>query len=203
MRAIDEREAGIRNKADMRRAEPLPTSPSGVSHPGDTEVTESKASRPQSFSIGGAFGSAAQWTAQQCGHASTFAIACLVIVVWAATGPIFNYSDTWQLIINTGTTIVTFLMVFLIQNTQNRDSAEMHLKLDELIRVSESARNRLLDLKDLSEDELKRLKRNFEQLAAGSEDDTLLQKAADDLTAARSEIKAAQEKVISVAGGRS
>ena len=94
-------------------------------------------------------------------------MACAVIVLWAVTGPVFHYSDTWQLIINTGTTIVTFLMVFLIQNTQNRDSAVLHLKLDELIRVSETARNNLLDLEGLTEEELKRLKGSFTKLAGG------------------------------------
>ncbi|MBN8898973.1 MAG: low affinity iron permease family protein, partial [Rhodospirillales bacterium] len=85
--------------------------------------------------ISNAFSKAAHWTATQCGRAPTFMTAVAVIVVWAATGPMFHYSDTWQLIINTGTTIVTFLMVFLIQNTQNRDTAAIQLKLDELIRA--------------------------------------------------------------------
>src|SRR5271156_993955 len=98
------------------------------------------------FSATGAFNSAAQWTSQQCGRASTFAVACVVIVVWAVTGPLFQYSDTWQLVINTGTTIVTFLMVFLLQNAQNRDSTTIQLKLDELIRSNEAARNKLLAL---------------------------------------------------------
>ncbi len=93
----------------------------------------------------------------------------MAVVVWAATGPIFHYSDTWQLVINTGTTIVTFLMVFLIQNTQNRESAAVLLKLDELIRASEFARNRLLTLEDLTEDELAELKRGFAKVAQGSE----------------------------------
>ena len=81
------------------------------------------------------FSKIAQWTAQQCGRASTFIVACIIIIVWAVTGPVFDYSDTWQLIINTGTTIVTFLMVFLMQNTQNRDTVSIQLKLDELIRA--------------------------------------------------------------------
>jgi low affinity Fe/Cu permease len=81
----------------------------------------------------------------------------LVIVVWALTGPTFHFSDTWQLIINTGTTIVTFLMVFLIQNTQNRDAKAMHLKLDEIIRALGKARNELLDLEDLSDEEMKKI----------------------------------------------
>jgi low affinity Fe/Cu permease len=116
-------------------------------------------------SINSIFSTAAQWTARQCGRASTFALAGVAVLVWAATGPIFNYSDTWQLVINTGTTIVTFLMVFLIQNTQNRDMSTLHLKLDELIRVNESARNKLLDLEDMTEEELDHLKGRFSRLA--------------------------------------
>jgi low affinity Fe/Cu permease len=103
------------------------------------------------------------------GSAWMFSVAILVIVVWAATGHYFDYSDTWQLIINTGTTIVTFLMVFLIQNTQNRDSKAMQLKLDELIRAVGGARNRLVDLEKLSDDELKKLKREFERISLRAE----------------------------------
>jgi low affinity Fe/Cu permease len=99
------------------------------------------------------------------GSAWMFALAILIIVVWAATGPTFHYSDTWQLIINTGTTIVTFLMVFLIQNTQNRDTKAVHLKLDELIRALGGARNNLVDLEKLSDEELKKLEREFERLS--------------------------------------
>ena len=91
-------------------------------------------------------------------------VAIFIIVVWAMLGPTFHYSDTWQLIINTGTTIVTFLMVFLIQNTQNRDAKAVHLKLDELIRAISGARNNLLDLEELSEDELKKLEEDFKRL---------------------------------------
>jgi low affinity Fe/Cu permease len=94
-----------------------------------------------------------------------FTIAILIIVVWAATGPTFHYSDTWQLIINTGTTIVTFLMVFLIQNTQNRDAKAVHLKLDELIRALTGARNHLVDLEELSDEELKKLEQEFKRLS--------------------------------------
>jgi len=95
----------------------------------------------------------------------------LIIVVWAVTGPLFGYSDTWQLIINTGTTIVTFLMVFLIQNTQNRDSEEMQLKLDELIRAINGAHNGLLDLEELTEEDLERIKARYEALARKSRED--------------------------------
>src|SRR4051795_11438182 len=112
------------------------------------------------------FSQAAHWTARQCGRASVFVAALVLIIAWAVTGPFFHYSDTWQLIINTSTTIVTFLMVFLLQNTQNRDTAAIQLKLDELIRANQNARNMMLCLEDLSEDELKRVKATFESLAA-------------------------------------
>jgi low affinity Fe/Cu permease len=98
------------------------------------------------------------------GTAWAFVIAIGIIVVWAATGHFFSYSDTWQLIINTGTTIVTFLMVFLIQNTQNRDSKAVHLKLDELIRAVGGARNHMVDLERLSDQELHKLQKEFERI---------------------------------------
>ncbi|HTI81651.1 MAG TPA: low affinity iron permease family protein [Acetobacteraceae bacterium] len=116
------------------------------------------------------FSQIAQWTAHQCGRASTFILAGVIIIVWAAVGPVFNYSDTWQLIINTGTTIVTFLMVFLMQNTQNRDTASIQLKLDELIRANENARNAMLSLEDLTEEQLNRIKATFDSLAASPSD---------------------------------
>jgi low affinity Fe/Cu permease len=112
------------------------------------------------------FSQAAHWTGRQCGRASVFMAAVVLIIAWAITGPVFHYSDTWQLIINTSTTIVTFLMVFLLQNTQNRDTAAIQLKLDELIRANEDARNKMLCLEDLSEDELKKVKATFVSLAA-------------------------------------
>lgn len=93
-------------------------------------------------------------------------LAAVVIVLWAVTGPMFHYSDTWQLVINTGTTVVTFLMVFLIQNTQNRDSQAIHVKLDELIRAMEGAKNTLLDLDRLTDEELEQLRENYVRLAA-------------------------------------
>ena len=103
------------------------------------------------------------------GSAWAFCGAVLVIVVWLITGPTFHFSDTWQLIINTATTVITFLMVFLIQNTQNRDAKAMHLKLDELIRAVEGARNHLVDLEELSDDDLKKLEEQFRRLRKQSE----------------------------------
>lgn len=98
-----------------------------------------------------------------------FALALAIVAVWALTGPVFGFSDTWQLVINTGTTVITFLMVFVIQNTQNRESQVIQLKLDELIRAVEQARNELVDLEDLSDDELHRLQRQFEALRKSAE----------------------------------
>jgi low affinity Fe/Cu permease len=99
----------------------------------------------------------------------SFIVAVGVIVVWAITGPIFHFSDTWQLVINTSTTIVTFLMVFLIQNTQNRDAKALHLKLDELIRAVESARDNLVDLEDLPDEELGKLEEEFREFREKSD----------------------------------
>jgi len=105
------------------------------------------------------------------GSAWAFAGAVLVILVWILTGPTFHFSDTWQLIINTATTIITFLMVFLIQNTQNRDAKAMHLKLDEIIRALKDARNALVDLEDLSDEDLKKLEEQFRRLRQTAEHD--------------------------------
>jgi low affinity Fe/Cu permease len=105
------------------------------------------------------------------GSAWAFGGAVLVIFVWLVTGPTFHFSDTWQLIINTATTIVTFLMVFLIQNTQNRDAKAAHLKLDELIRAIKDARNELVDLEDLSDEELQKLEAQFRRMRQRAEND--------------------------------
>ena len=113
-----------------------------------------------------AFSRAAKWTAHASGRPATFGIAFGIILVWAITGPIFHYSDTWQLFINTGTTIVTFLMVFLIQNTQNRDSIAMQIKLDELIRALSGAHNAVVSLEDAEEPELEAVKKRYDHLAA-------------------------------------
>lgn len=111
------------------------------------------------------FVSLARWIANKSGQPGTFILAVLVVLVWAITGPLFHFSDTWQLVINTGTTIVTFLMVFLIQNTQNRDTQALQVKLDELIRVMKDARNELIASENLEESELEQLKNEFEEVA--------------------------------------
>jgi low affinity Fe/Cu permease len=103
-------------------------------------------------------------TSEIVGTAWAFLLAVAIIALWAVTGPLFGFSDTWQLVINTGTTIVTFLMVFLIQNTQNRDAKAIHLKLDELIRAIAEARTGLIDLEELSDEELDKLHREFQEL---------------------------------------
>jgi low affinity Fe/Cu permease len=121
------------------------------------------------------FSDFARKTARTAGQPVVFALAAAVIVLWLITGPFFGFSDTWQLIINTGTTIVTFLMVFLIQNTQNRDSEAMHIKLDELIRAIDGAHNALLNLEDLGERELDRIRVDYTRLAEEARE-TLLEK---------------------------
>src|SRR5437016_6722579 len=108
----------------------------------------------------------ARWVERQVGRSSTFVLAIAVVLLWAVSGPLFGWSDTWQLVINTGTTIVTFLMVFVIQNTQSRDTQSIQLKLDELIRVNETARNSLIDLEEMSDGDLERIKRAFATLAS-------------------------------------
>ena len=106
-----------------------------------------------------------KWTARVTGRPATFLVALGVVVAWCMSGPLFHFSDTWQLVINTSTTIVTFLMVFLIQSTQNRDSEAMQVKLDELIRATRGANTKLLDLEELEEEELDSLRRQYEDLA--------------------------------------
>ncbi len=106
----------------------------------------------------------ADWT----GRTIAFGLALVIVIVWATTGPIFDYSDTWQLVINTGTTIVTFLMVFLIQNAQNRDTHALQIKLDELIRVTEGAHTALLDLEELEDEEICAIRARYHSIAADS-----------------------------------
>jgi low affinity Fe/Cu permease len=117
-----------------------------------------------------AFRSFAEATARYSGKPAAFLVAAFIVVVWAATGPLFGFGDTWQLVINTGTTIITFLMVFLIQNSQNRDSASLQIKLDELIRATR-ARNSLLDVDNLDEDALERIREDYRKLAHNKEEE--------------------------------
>jgi low affinity Fe/Cu permease len=112
------------------------------------------------------FRACSQWISIAAGSPSAFLLACLSIIVWATLGPMFHFSDTWQLVINTATTIITFLMVFLIQNTQNRDTRAVHLKLDELLRGVEGARTNLVNLESLSDEELDQLQHEFERLTS-------------------------------------
>jgi low affinity Fe/Cu permease len=118
-----------------------------------------------------------RWSRVVCnwtGSSGAFALACAVVLIWLATGPLFNYSDTWQLVINTGTTVVTFLMVFLIQRTQNKESLAVQLKLNELVAAVQGASNRLIDVEDLTEEELRTLHRHYAKLVAMSRGDTSL-----------------------------
>jgi low affinity Fe/Cu permease len=124
-------------------------------------VEQSNAGRTQSSGANHLFGEIANRTSQAAGRASAFMVAFGVVVIWAVTGPLFGYSDTWQLVINTGTTIVTFLMVFLIQNSQNRDGAAIQVKLDELIRVS-AAHNSFVGIEHLTDDELEDIRTKCE-----------------------------------------
>jgi low affinity Fe/Cu permease len=128
-----------------------------------------------------AFTRFASFVARQVGRPVVFILCCLSIVAWAATGPYFNFSDTWQLIINTGTTIVTFLMVFLIQNTQNRDGAAIQAKLDELIRATAKARNSIIGIEHLTDVELERIRKAIEERShcAEARGDAAAEAAAD------------------------
>jgi low affinity Fe/Cu permease len=115
----------------------------------------------------------AKTIARFSGKPRTFAVAVGVVVIWIITGPVFGFSDTWQLVINTGTTIVTFLMVFLIQNTQNRDTEAIQIKLDELIRVTKGAHNALLDLEEIAEEEIDAFRVKYQSLAKAAREDLL------------------------------
>ena len=135
------------------------------------ELKEDEQERDFLCVVSDAFRVFAHRSAVMLGSAWAFAGAAFVILVWILTGPTFHFSDTWQLIINTATTIITFLMVFLIQNTQNRDTKAVHLKLDELIRALKGARNQLVDLEDLSDEELKKLEEQFQRMRKRAEKD--------------------------------
>jgi low affinity Fe/Cu permease len=140
-----------------------------ANHAGTKEAARNERERDFFCVVRDAFRCFAQRSSILLGSAWAFCGAVLVIVVWLITGPTFHFSDTWQLIINTATTVVTFLMVFLIQNTQNRDAKAMHLKMDELIRAMKGARNQLVDLEELSDDDLKKLEEQFRQLRKQTE----------------------------------
>jgi low affinity Fe/Cu permease len=133
------------------------------------ELKDHERERDFFCAVSDAFRLFAHRSAVMLGSAWAFAAAAFVILVWLVTGPTFHFSDTWQLIINTATTIITFLMVFLIQNTQNRDAKAMHLKLDELIRALKGARDQLVDLEDLSDEELKKLEEQFQRMRKRAE----------------------------------
>jgi low affinity Fe/Cu permease len=133
--------------------------------------SRSTAPDPKAAKPTASFSRFAKWIAFNTGRPLAFRLALFVVVAWALTGPIFHYSDTWQLVINTGTTIVTFLMVFLIQHTQNRDSQALHVKLDELIRAISGARNCLIDLDELTDEELNRIQSHYAKLARKSKDE--------------------------------
>ncbi|MBV9946180.1 MAG: low affinity iron permease family protein [Myxococcales bacterium] len=113
-----------------------------------------------------AFRRLAQWTSKAVGTSAAFAIALTVVVGWALSGPLFHFSDTWQLVINTGTTVVTFLMIFLVQHTQNRETEAIRLQLDELIYAVHAARNEMLAIDEFSDEEIRRLREEFRQIAA-------------------------------------
>ena len=133
---------------------------------GSSTQSSSTAMRP----VRTVFDRFARWAEHQLGRSVAFALAVLSIVVWGVTGPLFGWSDTWQLVINTGTTIVTFLMVFVIQNAQNRDTQALQVKLDELIRVNMTARNSLMGLEEKSEAEVENIKSALVELASSTEE---------------------------------
>ena len=146
----------------------------------------------------GGFHKIARVVARWSGRPSAFALAVLVILMWAVTGPIFRFSDTWQLVINTSTTIVTFLMVFLIQNTQNRDAEAVQVKLDELLRATKGAHNAVLDIEELSEEELDEIKRCYRSLARRAVEEVRTGKSdlgTPDVEQPERDRKASEEKV--------
>lgn len=151
----------------------------------------SKRSKPRKQTSG--FHGFARQSARWTGRPVAFMLAALVIVVWLVSGPVFGFSDTWQLVINTGTTIITFLMVFLIQSTQNRDSEAVQLKLDELLRSTPGAHNALLDIEELSEEELDEIKGCYSALA---------RKAASEIHQGKSDIGTPEVRKLQVSGKR-
>jgi low affinity Fe/Cu permease len=145
------------------------------------------------------FSRIAQSTGLQLGKPYTFVGACFLIIVWGATGPLFHYSDTWQLVVNTGTSVVTFLMVFLLQHGQNRDTKMIQIKLDELIRANEGARNALLGLEDLSDADMRQIQARFSALAKLVALPEELGGVQEDLEKAQADVERARERVSRVA----
>jgi len=141
---------------------------------GSKVAAKSRAAQPemQTLTRQSCFSRFADFTARASGKPMAFTLAVAVVLIWATSGPLFNYSDTWQLVINTGTTIITFLMVFLIQSTQNRDTQALQIKLDELIRATQGAHNTLLDLEHLDEKELERIRSLYARLAERAKNGT-------------------------------
>jgi low affinity Fe/Cu permease len=158
--------AGDKDAADALVGDP-PTKGINVSRESSQNVASNNGAPKRSFND--MFRKVASSAAAAVGSKWAFLLSIVIVVVWAATGPIFHFSDTWQLVINTGTTIVTFLMVFLIQNTQNRDAKAIHLKLDELIRGVKGARTHLVNLEEFSDEELERLQRQFAKVQTKAE----------------------------------
>jgi low affinity Fe/Cu permease len=150
-------EEATRQGAAVSRAPP--SGQPGPARPKAAKMPAAEA-QPQQWT----FSKIAQHASLLLGKSGAFATACGIILLWGAAGPFFGYSDTWQLVVNTGTTIVTFLMVFLVQNTQNRDARALHLKLDELLRSVKSARNKLIDLENCSDEEIEDIARQFQAL---------------------------------------
>jgi low affinity Fe/Cu permease len=175
--------------------------PSGAFRSRPRGVVEAGGRRPaarqdQRTTVNEIFSRLAQWASRHSGRAHTFMLAIALVLVWGATGPVFHFSDTWQLVINTGTTIVTFLMVFLIQNTQTRDTQAIQLKLDELIRATQGAKNSLMALEDLSEEQLQRVKASFSEMAGrGRGIPAELREARQDLQDAGKEIEEAESRI--------
>jgi low affinity Fe/Cu permease len=151
--------------AERTRAKKDKTEPQEIDRQGADRPLGHRAASP----VARGFTTFANAIAHMTGRPVTFVLCCVIIVAWAASGPIFHYSDTWQLIINTGTTIITFLMVFLIQNTQNRDGAAVQAKLDELIRAIEGARNHFIGIEHLTEEQLEAIRSVCEKDAAEGE----------------------------------
>jgi low affinity Fe/Cu permease len=154
-----------RHQRENKNARSNPHPPEGAPQVAREEKSSKPQGAEQQTTLSDWFNKFAHRTSEMVGKPLSFCLALVVIVIWAALGPLFDFSDTWQLVVNTATTIITFLMVFLIQNTQNRDAKAFHLKLDELIHGVKGARNKLIDLENLSDEELAELEEQFKQMS--------------------------------------